>query len=218
LKLLKPFCIKDFMRFIAFDLETTGTVPGADQIVEIGAVRFVDGQVEAVFSTLVDPLRPIPPGASAVNGITDDMVKGKPTIDTLLEALTEFCGDDHLVAHNAPFDSQFLTADYKKVELPTPRGIILDTLPIARKVFPGLPNYKLGTLVQHLKIPTTDFHRAEEDATYCGKLFLELVKRISINGQPPAVENLVALTGKPTSKFPVIEKKPKQMDLFGNLL
>lgn len=205
------------MRFIAFDLETTGTVPGVDQIVEIGAVRFIDGVVDAVFATLIDPQRPIPPGASAVNGISDEMVKGKPTIHTILEPLTEFCGDDHLVAHNAPFDAQFLTADYKKLEIPTPQGIILDTLPIARKVFPGLPNYKLGTLVQHLKIPTTDFHRAEEDATYCGKLFLELVRRISVNGQPPAVENLVALTGKPTYRFPVIEKKPKQMDLFGGL-
>jgi DNA polymerase-3 subunit epsilon len=205
------------MRFIAFDLETTGTVPGVDQIVEIGAVRFVDGQVDAVFATLIDPLRPIPPGASAVNGITDEMVKGKPTIDSILEPLTEFCGSDHLVAHNAPFDSQFLIADYKKLEFPTPRGVILDTLPISRKVFPGLPNYKLGTLVQHLKIPTTDFHRAEEDATYCGKLFMELVKRISINGQAPALENMVALTGKPESRFPLIEKKPKQMDLFGQL-
>jgi DNA polymerase-3 subunit epsilon len=206
------------MRFIAFDLETTGTVPGVDQVVELGAVRFINGQVDAVFSTLIDPLRPIPPGASAVNGISDAMVKGKPTIDRILEPFAEFCGDDHLVAHNAPFDSQFLISDYKKSELPTPRGIILDTLPIARKVFPGLPNYKLGTLVQHLKIPTTDFHRAEEDATYCGKLFLEMVKRISINGQPPAVDNLVALTGKPISRFPVIEKKPKQMDFFAGLL
>ncbi len=206
------------MRFIAFDLETTGTVPGVDRIVEIGAVRFIDGVVESVFSTLIDPLRPIPPGASAVNGIKDEMVKGKPTIETILEPFTEFCGDDPMVAHNSPFDSQFLIADFKRFELPTPRGTVLDTLPIARKVFPGLPNYKLGTLVQHLKIPASDFHRAEEDATYCGKLFLELVKRISVNGQAPALENLVALTGKPASKFPVIEKKPKQMDLFGNLL
>lgn len=205
------------MRFIAFDLETTGTVPGVDQIVEVGAVRFVNGTVDAIFATLIDPLRPIPPGASAVNGISNEMVKGKPTIESILEPFAEFCGDDHLVAHNAPFDAQFLTADYKKLEIPAPQGIILDTLPISRKVFPGLPNYKLGTLVQHLKIPTTDFHRAEEDATYCGKLFLELVKRISVNGQPPAVENLVALTGKPLYKFPVIEKKPKQMDLFGSL-
>ena len=206
------------MRFIAFDLETTGTVAGADQIVELGAVRFIDGKVDAVFSTLVDPRRPIPPGASAVNGITDDMVQGKPLIDSLLESFSEFCGADPMVAHNAPFDFQFLIADYKKFELPTPAGVVLDTLPISRKVFPGLANYRLGTLVQHLKIPSSGFHRAEEDATYCGKLFLELVKRISVAGQAPGLENLVALTGKPTSRFPVIEKRPKQMDLFGNLL
>ncbi len=205
------------MRFIAFDLETTGIIPGVDKIVEIGAVLFVNGQVDAVFSTLIDPLRPIPPGASRVNGISDDMVRGKPTIDKILEPLSEFCGTDIMVAHNAPFDSQFLIADYKKIELSTPGGIILDTLPISRKVFPGLANYKLGTLVQHLKIPTGQFHRAEEDATYCGRLFIELVKRISVNGQPPAVTNLIALTGKPELKFPLIEKKPKQMDLFGNL-
>jgi len=203
------------MRFIAFDLETTGTVPGVDQIVEIGAVRFIDGQPEAVFSTLVDPRRPIPPGASAVNKIYDDMVKGKPTIDTLLGSFAEFCGDDLMIAHNAPFDSQFLIADIKRYESPAPKGLILDTLPIARKVFPGLPNYKLGTLVQHLKIPTSDFHRAEEDATYCGHLFAQMVKRISIGGQAPKVENLVALTGKPEMRFPQIVRQPKQMDLFG---
>jgi len=202
------------MKFIAFDLETTGTVPGVDQIVEIGAVRFVNGQVEAVFSTLIDPKVSIPPGASAVNGITNDMVAGKPTIDTVLESLTEFCGADPMVAHNAPFDAQFLISDFKKHEFATPGGTILDTLPIARKIFPGLPNYKLGTLIQHLKIPAGGFHRAEEDATYAGNLFLEMIKRISVNGQPPALENLIALTGKPEFRFPVIERSPKQLDLL----
>ncbi len=205
------------MRFIAFDLETTGTVPGVDQIVEIGAVRFIDGQPEAIFATLIDPLRPIPPGASAVNKIFDDMVKGKPTVESILPSFAEFCGDDILVAHNAPFDAQFLTSDIKKFETAAPKGIILDTLPIARKVFPGLPNYKLGTLVQHLKIPTTDFHRAEEDAAYCGHLFAGMIKRISIGGQSPKVENLVALTGKPEMRFPQIVRQPKQMDFFGGL-
>lgn len=206
------------MRFIAFDLETTGTVPGVDQIVEIGAVRFIDGQPEAIFATLIDPRRPIPPGASAVNGITDDMVRGKPLIEDILPSLAEFCGEEAMVAHNAPFDSQFLIADIKKFEVPAPKGVILDTLPIARKVFPGLPNYKLGTLVQHLKIPTTDFHRAEEDASYCGHLFFQMMKRISIGGQPPQIGNLIALTGKPEQRFPQIVRQPKQMDLFGNLL
>jgi DNA polymerase-3 subunit epsilon len=202
------------MRFIAFDLETTGTVAGVDQIVEIGAVRFIDNKIDGIYSTLINPLRPIPAGASAVNGITDDMVAGKPTIDLLLESFTEFCGEDPLVAHNASFDSQFLLADLKRHELTAPRGLILDTLSISRKVFPGLPNYKLGTLVQHLKIPSSNFHRAEADATYCGHLFIELKKRISVNGQPPALANFVALTGKPEYRFPVIERKPKQLDLL----
>lgn len=202
------------MEFIAFDLETTGTVPGVDRIVEIGAVRFQNGEPVSMFSTLVDPQIPIPPGASAVNGISDDMVRGKPLIDTLLESFVDFCAAAPMVAHNANFDAQFLIADFKRHENPTPRGVILDTLPIARKVFPGLPNYRLSTLIQHLKIPAGQFHRAEDDATACGRLFLEMYKRISVNGQPPAVDNLVALTGKPASYFPIVERRPKQLDML----
>ncbi len=202
------------MKFIAFDLETTGTVPGVDQIVEIGAVRFNNGIVESVFSTLIDPLRSIPPGASAVNGISDDMVRGKPKIESILPSFAEFCEDLIMVAHNAPFDAQFLNSDIKKFESPAPRGLIIDTLTISRKVFPGLPNYKLGTLVQHLKIPSTGFHRAEEDSTYCGNVFIELVKRISIGGKAPQIENLIALTGKPEMRFPQISRQPKQMDFL----
>lgn len=204
-------------RFIAFDLETTGIVPGVDQIVEIGAVRFVDGQPESLFVTLVDPRRPIPPGASAVNGIMDSMVKGQPFIENLLPAFAEFCGNDPLIAHNASFDAQFLTADIKKHETSAPLGLILDTLPIARKVFPGLPNYKLTTLVQHLKIQALEFHRAQADAHSCGQLFTEMLRRISVGGKAPNVDQLVNLTGRPEVRLPQIVRQPKQMDLFGGL-
>jgi DNA polymerase-3 subunit epsilon len=203
------------MRFIAFDLETTGTVPGVDNIVEIGAVRYLNGVPEATYSTLVNPRRSMPEEASAVNGITDDMLIGKPFIEDLLESFAEFCGDAPMVAHNAPFDVQFLTADIKKFETSSPRGVILDTLPIARKVFPGLANYKLGTLVQHLKIPSGTFHRAEEDAAYCGHMFLEILKKIFQPNQEVRLENLIALTGKPESRFPQIEKQHKQLNLLG---
>jgi DNA polymerase III subunit epsilon len=199
------------MRFIAFDLETTGTVPGVDQIVEIGAVRIIDGQVESVFSTLVNPMKSMPPGATAVNGITDDMLIGKPLIETLLPSFAEFCGSDVLVAHNAPFDCQFLASDIKKFETSAPSGVVIDTLPISRKIIPGLPNYKLGTLVQHYKIPSSDFHRAEEDATYCGMVFWEMFKKISVGNRPAQIENLISLTGKPEYKFPQIVRQPKQM-------
>lgn len=197
------------MDFVAFDLETTGFVAGVDQIVEIGAVRFKDGQIEAVFSTLVDPQIRMPEAASRVNGITDEMLKGKPKVTELLEPLSEFCGDLTMVAHNAPFDTQFLIADFKKHELATPSGIILDTCAMARNVFRGLANYKLGTLVQYLQIPSQEFHRAEADASYCGILFQKMLERLTDNDRK--IERLIQLTGKPEVRFPKIEKKPKQL-------
>lgn len=202
------------MRFIAFDLETTGTLPGVDQIVEIGAVLFDDkGEPETIFATLINPGVPMPEAASRVNGITDDMLVGKPRITDVLDAFADFCGDEVLVAHNAPFDAQFLTADIRKFETRAPGGVILDTCNIARKVYPGLANYKLGTLVQHLGIPSTGFHRAEEDAGYCGILFAKMIARLSQHGEP-SIATLIGLTGKPELRFPKIEKKPKQHGLF----
>ncbi len=202
------------MRFISFDLETTGFIAGVDKIVEVGAVRFVNGTIDSVFSTLVDPKMPIPEGASRVNGITNEMVQGKPTIDRLLESFSDFCADDVLVAHNANFDFQFLVSDIVRLESKAPRGAILDTCNIARKIIPGLPNYKLGTLVQHLGIQSSNFHRAEEDATYCGELFLHLIQKMSGSLSMPPIENLVSLSGKTELRFPQITPKPKQLGLF----
>ena len=203
------------MRFIAFDLETTGTLPGVDQIAEIGAVRFnAQGIPETIFATLIDPGIPMPEAAARVNGITDQMLAGQPKITDVLDAFAEFCGDDILVAHNAAFDAQFLIADIKKHETLSPRGVILDTLPLARKVYPGLANYRLGTLVQHLGIPATSFHRAEEDAAYCGQVFHKMITRLSPNGAEPTLETLIGLTMKPEQRFPIIEKQPKQLGLM----
>lgn len=202
------------MRFISFDLETTGFIPGVDRIVELGAVRFINGEVEAVFSTLIDPEMDIPEAASRVNGISNDMVRGKPTIEKLLPSFADFCGDDILVAHNANFDFQFLVSDVTRLESPAPRGVVLDSCNMARKVIPGLPNYKLGTLVQHLNIKSSNFHRAEEDATYCGELFIKLVQKMTGGLILPPIENLVILSGKTELRFPQITPKPKQLGLF----
>lgn len=211
----RVFCYQSSMRFIAFDLETTGTLPGVDQIAEIGAILFNDqGVPELIFSTLINPGIPMPAAASRVNGITDDMLADQPTIADVLDAFAEFCGDTPLVAHNASFDAQFLTADIKKHETIAPRGAILDTIGIAKKVYPGLANYKLGTLIRHLGIPATNFHRAEEDAGYCGQLFHKMITRLSPNGIEPTLTALIALTGKPELYFPQIEKRPKQLGLL----
>ncbi len=201
------------MRFVSFDLETTGFLPGVDQIVEVGAIRYVDGFPEASFVSLVNPLRPMNSESSKVNGITDDMLKDKPTIDDLLEPLTVFFGDDIAVAHNAPFDFQFLVADYKKHQVPAPRGLVLDTCAISRKVFPGLMNYKLATLAQHLKIKSTQFHRAEEDAYCCGQLFLHILNKVSQGDRDKDRDALMALSNNLALEYPMIHKQPKQLNL-----
>lgn len=207
------------MQFVAFDLETTGTLPGVDRIVEIGAVRFVDGVVESVYSTLVDPLVPIPLAASKVNQITDEMVKGKPTIDVLLDSFADFCGADVIVAHNAIFDAQFLTSDIKKFDARAPKGVVLDTYGMAKRILPGLANYRLGTLVQHLNIDSQEFHRAQADASYCGELFIHLIRKISGNIlEMPPLENLINLTGRAEIRFPQIVPQPKQLGFLDGLL
>lgn len=202
------------MKFIAFDLETTGTKPQEDMIVEIGAVLFEGSRAVSGFGRLVDPCRPIPPDASAVNGITDEMVRGKPRIADVLDEFAQFCGDLPLVAHSAPFDFKFLMEDVKTHRSRAPKGIVLDTLPLARLIFPGLPNYKLWTLVRHFNFPSGTFHRAEEDSSYCGLLFAKIIETLEMRGESVAEENLVRMIGKEEMRFPQYAKQPDQLDLF----
>ena len=202
------------MKFIAFDLETTGTKPQEDMVVEIGAVMFDGGQAVKGYGTLIDPGRPIPADASAVNAITDDMVRGKPRISDILSDFAEFCGDLPLVAHNAPFDYKFLLDDIKLHQSAAPKGLVLDTLALSRRVFPGLANYRLWTLVRHFKFPSGTFHRAEEDSAYCGLLFAKILETLEMRREPCGQEDLVKMIGKEPMRFPQYKKQPDQLDLF----
>ncbi len=202
------------MQYIAFDLETTGFLPGVDQIVEIGAIRFNGNEPISKFCTLINPRRSMPEAASRVTGITDDMLIGHPFIEDVLESFADFCGDDILVAHNAPFDTQFLSADILKFESRAGRGPILDTLSMAKKIVPGLANYKLGTLVQYFELTSSEYHRAEADAGYCGNVFWKLIQRVYQGRELPAIENLIALSNNTALKLPVVEKKPKQLSFL----
>jgi DNA polymerase-3 subunit epsilon len=202
------------MKFIAFDLETTGIKPQEDMIVEIGAVLFDGDQAIKTYGTLINPGVPIPPDASAVNGITDDMVNDKPLVADVLCEFADFCGDLPLVAHNAPFDFKFLCEDVKLHCAAAPKGVVLDTLPLTRKIFPGLPNYKLGTLVRRFGFPSGTFHRAEEDSAYCGLLFAKIVQTLQQRSEPCSVADLVRMTGKEEVRFPQLAPQPAQLDLF----
>src|SRR5262249_36602477 len=94
--------------FVVVDLETTGGAPGADGIIEIGAVRVEAGRLTASFETLVRPLRRIEPFVVELTGITEDMVAAAPPLADALTAFVAFAGDAPLVAHNAAFDAAYL--------------------------------------------------------------------------------------------------------------
>jgi len=98
--------------FVAADVETTGlSAADGHRVCEFALLRFLRGTVIDSYVSLVNPLRPIDPGASAVNGITDAMVAGAPTFADLLPRILDFLADDPLVFHNAPFDLSFLQSE-----------------------------------------------------------------------------------------------------------
>ena len=96
--------------FVVFDLETTGLEPKKERIVEIGAVKFDNRGPIGRFSVLIDPGMPMPAEASKINGITDEMLKGKPLLDDVLPDFLRFIEGTVLIAHNAPFDCSFVDA------------------------------------------------------------------------------------------------------------
>lgn len=203
------------MKFVALDVETTGTLSYTDHIVELAAVRFLNGKAQDRFSTLIDPGVPIPDEASRINGITDEMLKGKPVINDILKTFSDFCGKDLLVAHNAIFDFQFLSQALEKHYCIAPQGPLFDTYALSKKVFPGLSNYKLSTLVEYLKIPVSHFHRAEQDAWACGQVFYLILNKINIKTQGNEYldcNKLNQITGKKELRFPPL--KAHQLSLF----
>jgi DNA polymerase-3 subunit epsilon len=154
--------------FAAFDIETTGLDPRLDSIVEIGAVKFDRKGLIARFSTLINPGIPMPAEAGKVNNISDEMLKGKPSLDEVFPDFTLFIRGTLLAAHNAPFDCGFINEKLKN-PLPTP---IADTLVFSREVFPGRRSYSLQNLAADVGIPVMDAHRAEDDARLCMEIFL----------------------------------------------
>ena len=160
---------RNYDPFVVFDLETTG-LGRYDKITEIGAVRMECGEVTDTFSTLVNPGRPIPYTVQRLTGITDPMVAHAPTIEALLPAFLDFIGDGPLVAHNAPFDVGFLTRECEALGLRLTVPLV-DTLRLARRVWPKLPSYKLTYLTDYFCIAQNSAHRAWCDAEATGKLY-----------------------------------------------
>lgn len=198
------------MDFISIDLETTGTLPYVDRIVEIAAVHFQNGSIVDEFQTLINPGIPIPSEATKINTITNEMVQSKPRIEAVLDKFSSFCKDNILVAHNASFDFQFLCSSIKKYNSSAPSGPILDTYILSKKTMSGMSNYKLSTLSKHLKIKNDLFHRAREDAACCGYLFQHIVNQLKISHW----RQLIQIAGKSALRFPQLKYTHQQLQLL----
>jgi DNA polymerase III epsilon subunit family exonuclease len=162
--------------YVAIDVETTGLSPAdGHRVCEIALLRFLRGTVTDSLVSFVNPLRPISPGASAVNGITDLMVAGAPTFAELFPPILAFLSGDPMVFHNAPFDLSFLRHEARLAGGRWPDNPVLDTLALARRG-QRFRNHSLSSLCGELGIGST-FHRAAGDAWAAGKLLLVLASR-----------------------------------------
>lgn len=185
-----------YPEFVVFDTETTGLSPTKDRIVELSAIRFVDGIPTEIFETFINPEREISPETSAINHITNDMVADAPTISEVLPSFEAFVGNSPLVAHNLDFDIKFLYYSGSTIT-DTPRKYY-DTLGQSQKMLRKMKHkynreygmweedydsywdvidYKLGTIAEYFDITFPCQHRASGDAIVTGKVFLKLIEK-----------------------------------------
>jgi DNA polymerase-3 subunit epsilon len=178
--MVRPDLKIDEAALIAFDTETTGLYPVSARLVEIGATRFSrDGDEIAVFEQLIDPETDIPLDAQQVNRITDEMVRGQPTIEAVMPRFIDFLGsrDTILVAQNAPFDVGFIGVDLIRLGLAFPPNLIFDTKLIAQALLPLLPSYSLVNLGAMLGVSMGQEHRALSDARLTRDVLLALLAK-----------------------------------------
>ena len=177
-------------KFVVVDLETTGLEPAQDKIIEIGALRYVDGQEEEVFEQLINPGIPIPDFITKLTGITDKAVAKSPALNEIFESLTAFIGSSPIIGHQINFDAAFLeyhfrtkNNDFADWDNESQRfkylsNIRIDTLFLSRIFLPFLHRFKLSTVAAYFGTDLERAHRAIEDARATGTIFLELTERV----------------------------------------
>ncbi|MEG1255188.1 PolC-type DNA polymerase III [Clostridium sp.] len=158
--------------YVVFDIETTGFSSNQDSIIEIGAVKIENGRIVDRFNELINPKISIPYKITELTGINNDMVKACKTINDVLPRFLSFVGDAIVVAHNADFDTGFIKTNCRRLGLKFENGVI-DTLPLARFLFPDLKKHKLNVICEHLNISLENHHRAVDDAKATGDILLK---------------------------------------------
>ena len=162
---------------IVFDLETTGTTPTNDRIIEIGAVKIRNLEIVDKFDMFVNPHMEITEFISNLTGITNEMVADAPEENQAIKAFVEFCGENPvLIAHNSRFDTGFIDASLKRNNLEMNYSSI-DTVPMCKIMLPQLPKHKLNFVAEHFGFEF-NHHRGSDDAEVLGKIFIKLANML----------------------------------------
>ncbi|MBI0432518.1 DNA polymerase III subunit epsilon [Roseomonas sp. KE0001] len=198
-------------RTLVLDTETTGFDPQTgDRVLEVAAVELVNlVPTGRHFHVLIDPEREVPEEAAKVHGFTWDMLRGKPKFAEIAPAMLDFLGDDPIVAHNAPFDFGFLDFELRKAGHPVlDRARMVDSLVLAKKRFPGLPN-SLDALCRRYGIDNSmrTAHNALLDVQLLAQVYLELMggkqPDLALASAPRvAAPVMIALDAAPVTRAP----------------
>lgn len=174
----------DRLAYTVLDLETTGFhAEAGDAVVAVGAVHVLGGRLRQhdVFEQLVDPRRPIPATATAVHGITDEMVRGQPRLEQVLPELARFAEGRVLVGHNVAFDLGFLRPYEERtgVRLDAP---VLDTLLLSAALHPDHDKHSLEAVAERLGVDVTGRHTALGDALVTGEVLVRQLALLESRG------------------------------------
>ena len=189
-----------------FDTETTGLDPRTgDRVIELAAVRVRGGKVVGSFQELVDPQRPVPAGAFRVNGISDEMLAGKPLMAEVLPGFAKFIRGSCLCAYNAPFDMDFLESEFRLAGMELPEGIaVIDVLSMARHLL-VLERYALWFVSESLGIGGGQEHRALADVELTIEVFKRLSERLT-EKDISSLDDMVCLLGRGCAAFDRMQK------------
>ena len=199
--------------YVAFDLETTGLSSNNDRIIEIGAVVMKNGEELDRFQTFVDPHRPLEKKIVELTGITDDMLKGAPSIEEVLPKFLNFVAGRVLVAHNSDFDTGFIRAECRREGLEY-NLTAADTLILSQNMLPQLNKFKLDIVSNALSLPDFQHHRAADDAVTCGLIMHALMKRME---EELDIHNLQSINDRMTelrSKGRITDRHARHIILF----
>ena len=196
---------------VMLDFETTGLSPAmGDRITEVAALRIVKGRVTERYVSLINCHARIPSFISALTGISQAMVDSAPPVGRVLPELLEFIGRDTLSAHNASFDEKFLIAESARLGMTPAHQALVCSLKLSRRLFPGMPSYKLGVLSSQLGIRfRSAAHRAESDAEVGAELLIHIARHLGTCCGVQQVEHqlLVSVNNLSAAKVPAYLEK-----------